>query len=66
MSDKLFGWNDEMTFGKYKGERVEDVASRNASYLIWANNNVDFFNLDFQVLKVVEVGEIYDIYTKIK
>lgn len=51
---KLLNWSDKLTFGKYKGETIESVSTRDPQYLIWANDNVNAFNLDFQVLQVVE------------
>lgn len=34
-----------LTFGKYKGTSVSDLISINPSYLIWADDNVSYFQL---------------------
>lgn len=39
MGDRL------MTFGKYKGQKVEDVLAKHPDYALWAHSNVRFFNL---------------------
>lgn len=51
---KLLNWKDVIPFGKYKNQTIEEVASFDAQYLIWANETVDYFNLDFNVLKVIQ------------
>lgn len=42
----------KITFGKYKGREVEDIIKIDASYLLWANNNVSFFNLSKEQIKL--------------
>lgn len=43
-------------FGKYKGKTVNDVINEqeDSQYLLWANNNITWFNLDKDVKQVVE------------
>lgn len=31
-----------MTFGKYKGESIQDILDVDAQYLVWLHNNSDF------------------------
>lgn len=35
----------KITFGKYKGCEIDAIIKKDPSYLLWANNNVSFFNL---------------------
>jgi hypothetical protein len=37
-----------VTFGKYKGKRLCDIMCINPQYLLWANDNVEFFSLSQQ------------------
>lgn len=47
---KIWGINDLITFGKYKGSKVKDVMKDEPSYLIWCQDNVEFFELDEDLL----------------
>ena len=40
-----------LTFGKYKGKTIAEVFSENVSYLVWAENNVRDFWVDWKQLK---------------
>jgi hypothetical protein len=51
---KLRGLKEKMGFGKYKEKTVEQIAVLNPSYLLWAHNNVEFFELAPEVLKKVD------------
>ena len=42
----LFKLDSRMTFGKYKGERVEDVIKADPAYIMWASSKVESFTLD--------------------
>lgn len=46
----VFGLKDNLTFGKYKGERVEDVIKDNKAYISWCLDNVQFFKLSEEAL----------------
>ena len=43
-----------LTFGQYKGETVQDVMKHDASYLIWAVENIDQFDIDVVVMEQIE------------
>ena len=43
-----------LTFGQYKGETIQDVMKHDASYLIWAVENIDWFDIDVVVMEVIE------------
>ena len=43
-----------LTFGQYKGETVQDVMKHDASYLIWAVENIDWFDIDVVVMEQIE------------
>lgn len=45
----------KMGFGKHKGQTITEVMKDNASYLLWAHENVDFFKLDERLLKIVKL-----------
>lgn len=45
----VFYKNDIMPFGKYEGQKILDIYYNNPSYLIWANENVKWFKLGFEV-----------------
>lgn len=34
-----------MTFGKYKGQPIKDVITKDPRYCLWAHNNVSFFKM---------------------
>lgn len=35
--------NFALTFGKYKGEKIDDVVSKSPSYIYWAASNIAWF-----------------------
>jgi hypothetical protein len=37
--------DDILTFGKYKGWKVDDIAAENPGYLIWCIENIDWFKV---------------------
>lgn len=46
---KLKKLEDVMTFGKYKGKKIEDVLSENPSYLVWAHDDIKWFKLEQEI-----------------
>ena len=38
-----------LTFGKYKEETVEEVLKKDPSYLVWAADNIEWFELDKKI-----------------
>lgn len=55
MANRIYLMNSEFSFGKYKGNTVEDVIHDNYEYIIWLLDNVEWF-------KVSE--EVYDVLIK--
>lgn len=51
---KVWGPLDVMSFGKYKGQTVKEVLRKDASILIWYDENVEYFNLDDDVRQQAE------------
>lgn len=49
----VFGMDDVLTFGKYKGETVRQIAETDPRYLRWAFDNIDWFDLDEEVQEEV-------------
>lgn len=45
-----------LTFGKYKGESIEDILETDPQYLIWLHNNSEYFELDYRLLEIAEEG----------
>jgi hypothetical protein len=43
-----------LTFGKYKGESIDELMEVNPQYLYWLHNNSDFFELSSEVLDEAE------------
>ncbi len=37
---------DIVTFGKYKGKSVHQILHMDASYLVWAHMNIEWFKLE--------------------
>ena len=46
----IFGRGNRLTFGKYKGQLIEDIVVRDSDYLIWAHSNIAWFELDEELL----------------
>ena len=43
-----------MTFGRYKGKPLAYVMTNNASYALWAHQNVESFKLSPRLLRLAE------------
>lgn len=44
----------ELTFGKYKGLTVGEVILYDPQYLLWAIDNLDWFDLDHKLMDEIE------------
>ena len=42
---KIYTMLDKMTFGRYKGKKVQEVFNKDPKYLLWCVKNVDWFHL---------------------
>lgn len=42
-----------LTFGKYKGKKIEDVIEEDPKYLLWAHENIEWFQLSDEALEDV-------------
>lgn len=42
-----------LTFGKHKGRKVRNVVQDDPNWLVWAQDNVDWFALDEEVEEAV-------------
>ncbi len=40
----------EFTFGKYKGQKLERVIEDDPKYVLWAVQNIDWFDIDSDAL----------------
>ena len=62
----LTKWSDIITFGKYKGKTVEDVASMDASYLVWLMRETNRTNFgEKMALAIYEDSQEEDLYDDI-
>jgi hypothetical protein len=43
-----------LTFGKYKGESLDDILETNPQYLVWLHLNSEFFELSSELLDEAE------------
>jgi hypothetical protein len=48
--EKELGLDDVISFGKYKGKSIHQILNLDSSYLVWANNTIDWFKLKEGVL----------------
>lgn len=46
--------DDILKFGKYKGQKVKEIAKRDPNYLRWCLNNIDSFKLNEGVNRIVD------------
>lgn len=51
-----FKLKDKLTFGKYKGQSVDEVIDNDPDYLVWAVEEIDWFELDEETEKELEDG----------
>jgi hypothetical protein len=42
----IFRLDSKMTFGQYKGWTIEDILKKDPEYLGWAEDTIDWFELD--------------------
>jgi hypothetical protein len=47
MKIKEFSLSDKLTFGKYKGYTIEEILEDDPSYLEWAIDEIEWFELDY-------------------
>lgn len=45
LSDKKITYKGRFTFGKYKGEKIDEIIEVNPKYVLWAERNVSYFSL---------------------
>jgi hypothetical protein len=45
MDTRVYNLDDKITFGKYKGKSIHSVLHTDPSYLVWANDNIEWFKL---------------------
>lgn len=43
---KTMNLEDKITFGKYKGNLIQDVLGYDPEYLVWAHNTIKWFKLE--------------------
>ncbi len=49
---RIFGLKDKLTFGKYRGHTLDDVARRNPEYIAWMRSNVSWASVSDEVWKL--------------
>lgn len=50
---KVYGVQDVFTFGKYKGNTVEDVIHDDYGYIVWCLDNLEWFKVDEYVYELL-------------
>ena len=50
---QLLRIDDEMPFGKYKGQLVRDICDFAPSYMLWFNENITKYTLDAEIMNLV-------------
>lgn len=53
MAQRNYKWGDEFTFGKYRGEAVDDIIRRDPDYVSWGLNN-DVITLDEELKALLD------------
>ena len=61
MNEKTFKLDTKLDFGKYKGLTVEEIIKKDPEYLGWAEDTIDWFELDSEA----EAALDYAIYEAI-
>lgn len=73
MNNTIFTLIDKLTFGKHKGATIEEVIDDDPSYLEWAIDEIEWFELDEAATKSLknsncnsrkEFNDRYDLYDK--
>ena len=44
---------DKLTFGKYKGKCIRNIADKDLEYLRWLNNKCEGYSIDLEELKIL-------------
>lgn len=50
--------NAVLTFGKFKGKSIAFVLEFEPTWLVWCQNNIDWFDLDHKILEEAEQGTV--------
>lgn len=53
-SKKIWQLEDTLSFGKFKGRTVKYVVAKEPSLLMWYHDNIDWFELDEEILDTCE------------
>ena len=53
--------NFVFTFGIYKGIEYDDVRHDDPNYIIWCNDNIDWFNIDDEELEALSNEVNYQV-----
>ena len=54
MAIKIHTLKCEMSFGKYRGQVLEDIIKKDPNYVIWAIENTSFFDIDEKAEAVLQ------------
>jgi uncharacterized protein (DUF3820 family) len=52
----IFGKGNRLTFGKYKGMLIDDIVALDPDYLVWAHNNITWFEMEESLLEDVMIA----------
>lgn len=51
---KVYSLNDELLFGKYKGQKVSEIIAKDLSYILWLLKNVEDIDFWGDVVKLLD------------
>lgn len=58
----VLGKNDKMTFGKYKGKTISEIAEENPGYIVWLDEKVKTISIDQKIVADCEEMTDDDIF----
>ena len=61
----ILGIDSRLSFGRYKGKTLKEIASKDPGYLIWASQTIDGFDLSAKAESAILKG-LEDKARKIK
>lgn len=51
--ERVWGLDEQLTFGKYKGRFVGDILREDPQYLVWAHDNISYFLLEDELYEAL-------------
>ncbi|WP_091147521.1 exodeoxyribonuclease X C-terminal domain-containing protein [Flavobacterium caeni] len=61
---KLYDWNSEFEFGKFKGETLKSISEHNMNYIHWCLKNVEWFCVKDEIFENITLVKEYKFLEK--